>query len=181
MSLDAQDAAYVKKLKKSGRDKKLIAAWLLLLLAMKRLQLSASLETIASELAPTTTTLAARVAAYVARQLHTTPEPTRRVAGPLLKDVSTHAVEALKLPPDERMARLGLIARAEVQNATVAVSRRAAFAGQRTITRRTASAKPCPKCESLAGTWPYPYRADIFWSHPNCACEFETNYDTPAS
>lgn len=169
MSLDAQDALYIAKLKKSKRDPALVAVFILLLLAMKRLQPTTSLETIASELAPTTTALAARVAAYVARQLHTTPEPTRRVAAPLLKDITTHAYEALKLAPDARNARLGLIAQAELQHATMVATRRAA--GTQTLVRTVHSGNPCQRCWDLQGTYTAPYPQDLWYFHPRCCCE----------
>lgn len=173
MSLDAGDIAYLHKLKQSKRDKKLISAYLLLLLALRRLRADAERLEIARDLAPTVGQLASGINRYVARQTHTATTSDRRkaIAVPLLAAIVLHAAKAQKLTQDERAQRLGVIARAELQNATVAATRR--VAGTRTLTRVVHSGNPCERCEALAGTYDYPWPDEIFYTHPNCCCSWE--------
>jgi hypothetical protein len=176
MSLDTADLQYIAKLKASKRDRRLIAAFLLLLFALRRLRPGASRPEIETELAPIVGALGAGIAGYVAKQLHDNPPSRadrRAVAVPLLAAIALHAANAAKLAREERNERLGLIARAETQTATAEATRRAA--GTRTLTRTVTSNNPCDKCLDLAGTYNYPWPDDVFYSHPNCCCLWETN------
>ena len=181
MSLDAGDIAYLHKLKQSKRDKKLVAAFLLLLLALRRLRADAERLEIERDIAPSVGALAAGINRYVARQTHTAATADRRaaIAVPLLAAIVLHAAHAQKLARDERSQRLGLIARAETQTATAAATKRAA--GTRTLTRVVTSANPCERCEALEGTYAYPWPDDIFYSHPNCACEWQVDDGSEAA
>lgn len=175
--MDDGDVAYLHKLKESNRDKKLIAAYLLLLLALRLLRPGVTRVEVETAILPTATMLGAGIAAYVARQMHD-PSPSRAarraIALPLLTAIALHTADAQKLAQDAREYRLGLIARAETQNATAAASRRAAE-GKHTLTRETTSATPCERCEELAGTYDEPWPDEVFESHPNCCCQWSTD------
>ena len=168
--LDPADLAYVAKLRQSKRDKKLIASFILLVLALKHIRPSDGPDVIAAALAPATTVLAGALAVYVANRMHAKPEKTRAIAVPLLAAVALHAAQALQLGQDERVARLGLIARAELQHATMAASKRAAQQSGGTLLRELHSGNPCEECLALAGSYDYPYPDEVWYWHPNCAC-----------
>ena len=173
MSLDAGDIAYLAKLKKSKRDKRLIAGFLLLLYALRRLRPNATSTEIAAAIAPATALLGTGIAAYVARQMQTATD-RKPIAAALLAAIVLHAAQAVRLEADARNQRLGVIARAELQIATAKASKGAA-AGKHTLYRQTTSAQPCPRCEELAGTYEEPWPDEAFFTHPNCACEWSTD------
>lgn len=171
---DGTDAelAYIAKLSRTNRPKKLVAAVWLLLLAMRRLQ-PFQRRAVAMRLAlfPAAMTVARALAKYVSVQADMEPPTPRPIALALVAGITHYAVKAADTFSDSELdARNGLIVVSEVQR-TTADTLRTALASSGTITR-TAQAGACPRCTELAGTYHRPLPADLYWSHPRCACEW---------
>ena len=168
--LTPDDLEYIARLRKSNRGKKLIAAYILVVLAMRRLPVDVTKQRAETLLRAPTTVLAGALAAYVSRQMRSKPSDKRAIVPALLAALARYTVEAQALLPDDRIAHIGLIAQAELQNATARVSRQ--VAGTRTITREVHTDRPCERCWSLVGTYEQPWPDDVFYCHPRCCCSW---------
>jgi len=162
------DLAYVAKLRHSGRPRKLAGAVLLLLLAMRRVERA---DPFALRLALTVpvAAVATQIASWLSASLGV-PVSADAIRASLLASILDYSAKAgTQLSGDALAARLGLIVQAETQRATAAAVARVAPQLQ-SITRDTTSSHPCDPCLSLEGTYSPPYPADLYWTHPRCAC-----------
>lgn len=162
------DMVYVAKLKHSGRPRKLTAAVLVLLLAMRQTR-DHSATALRFALVSPVRSVATQIAAWLTTRLGV-PVDADTIAAELLSAIVEYAVKAVgELSGNALRARLGLIVQAETQRATAAAVQRAAQ-GLGSITRMATSDKPCDECSSLEGTYTPPYPADLWYSHPRCSC-----------
>ena len=136
MSLTVDDTVYIAKLRKSGRPKKLIAAFIVLLLAMRRIGVQRTKTAIAAALAASVQVLAKELAVYVGAQVGE-EAAAADIAPELLTAITTHLADASDVVDPEVLAdRIGLIAQAELQRATMEFYKNT-VPSTATITRRS--------------------------------------------
>lgn len=165
--LTAGGAAYLAKLHRSRRDKAVIAAFLVLLLALIKSRSGQALAISSAALL-----LAQAISRDVAKRMGIAP-----AVAPLAQEmelrITYYATRALAGGASPE--KLAQIAIAETQQATVRATQTAA-ASATSITRRTSGGpRVCPQCAALAGTYTPPYPSDLYWTHPNCACTWSAN------
>lgn len=171
--------AYAARMRAARRPEWLVLAFLRLVRAFKSLfgggTHSASTAPYTASVSTAITVLAARITRYVGEQVPSAPPiHPAPVARELQRTIDLAMAKAHRdVTGDALTARIAVILPAETQLLTAKLTRQSAqHPDVQSITRETHSANPCADCDALAGTYTAPFPDDLFWSHPNCLCEW---------
>lgn len=172
--------AYVARMRAAHRPEWLVLAFLRLVRVLKvQLQAEGSKAVGNRQVRLAIAALAASLVRYVSQQVPSAPPGDNTQAGNYLHaKIATAVTKAQKETSGPSFAqRVALIVIAETQLATIALTQDAAAAAPApvTISRSTTSEHPCEECEAAEGDYTPPYPDELFWSHPNCCCEWSAS------